>query len=233
MGLITGRVGAIGHLRIPDSIDPLAGILVAIGLVGILAEIPGGTDLGEIPVAEMPGGTDRREETLAGIVREGILVALPGIVREEILVELPGIVREEILRVIPAEEGPVGIREMLSLVGLGLRGMQGQVVRLRMRLGLRPITRGLLEILMQGSRRGVVTDRKGSLSNGRRASLSRGHRDNLNSGLSRDRRLPGLGRVDLAETTMAERRVRRAIAEEPVLVAVETVEVDANEIAQS
>lgn len=221
MGLITGRVGAIGHLRIPDSIDHLVEILVAIGLVGILAEIPGGTDLGEIPVAEMPGGTDRREETLAGIVREGILVALPGIVREEIL------------RVIPAEEGPVGIREMLYLVGLGHRGMQGQVVRQRMRLGLRPITRGLLGILMQGSRRGVVTDRKGSLSNGRRASLSRGHRDNLSSGLSRDRRLPGLGRVDLAETTMAERRVRRAIAEEPVLVAVETVEVDANEIAQS
>ena len=221
MGLITGRVGAIGHLRIPDSIDRLVEILVAIGLVGILAEIPGGTDLGEIPVAEMPGGTDRREETLAGIVREGILVALPGIVREEIR------------RVIPAEEGPVGIREMLYLVGLGLPGMQGRVVRRRMRLGLRPITRGLLGILMQGSRRGVVTDRKGSLSNGRRASLSRGHRDNLNSGLSRDRRLPGLVRVDLAETTMAERRGLRAIAAEPVLVVVDVREGNADETSQS
>jgi hypothetical protein len=69
----------------------------------------------------------------------------------------------------------------------------------------------------------VVTDRKGS----------RGHRVSLSSGLSRDRRLPVLGRVDLAETIMVEQRGRRAIAAEPVLVVVGVREGNVDETSQS
>jgi hypothetical protein len=164
---------------------------------------------------------------LAGVRRE-LLEIGRGVMRVR-----EGTAREEILRVMLEEEGLVGILEMLCRVGLGLRGMQGLVVRLRTRVGRRPITRGLLGIRMRDFRREVeaVTDRKGS--NGHRVSLSNGRRDNLSSGLSRDRRLPGLVRVDLAVITMAERRGLRAIAAEPVLVVVGVREGNADETSQS
>lgn len=157
---------------------------------------------------------------LVGVRREPLEIGRGGMrVRE-------GTVQAEILRV-----GLVGILEMLCRVGLGLRGMRGRGVRQRMRVGLQPITRGLLGIRMRDFLREAVTDRKGS--NGLRANLSRGRRVSLNSGLSRDRRLQVLGRVDLAETIMVEQRGRRAIAAEPVLVVVGVREGNADETSQS
>ena len=193
-------------------------ILEGIGPVGILAETLGATGLGEIlaGMLEVTG----QEETPEEIARVGILEAMypAAMLAGIVLAGMRGATLEEIVRV-----------EILEATGR--QGMQAET-------GLRPITRGLRAILMRDFRSREVEAVIGHKGSGRRnrlsSGLSSGLNNSLNNGLSRDHRLLGRGRVGSAGITMPERRGRRAIAVEPVLVAaVETGEVETNETSQS
>jgi hypothetical protein len=222
---------------LPIRIGLLGGMLEAVGQVGIPVGILGVIGLGGIRVAgrvAIPGETGRLE-ILAEIVREGTQEAhraegMPGIVLA-IRGEQRLAIREGIGRVVEMPEpGLVGLH-LETPAGIDLAEIQ---VGMREGTDLRPITRGLHGILMRDFRREgeEAIGRRGS--SGLRNRLNSGLSNSLNNGLSRDHRLPGHGRVGSAGITMPERRGRRAIAVEPVLVAaVETGEVETNETSQS
>ena len=148
--------------------------------------------------------------------------------------EIPATVRVEMLLEILVELGLEVMRVLLGLVLVGLRReILAGIVHRGMQEGvdLRLITRGLRGILMRDFRRGEIGRR---LSRGLSHSRNRGLRLSLSNDLSRGRRRQVRDRVGLAGITMPERRGRRAIAVEPVLVAaVETGEVETNETSQS
>jgi hypothetical protein len=195
-------------------------ILVVVGRAEILGEIREG--IGRLGIQ-------------VEIVQEGLRGEMPGIVLE-ILVGL----HREILEgtdpvAVMQELGPEGMRLELReapdrvelrreiLEGIGLREMREVV-------DLQAITRGLRGILMRDFRKEAIV-RRGN--HDRSHSHNRGHNLSLSSDLSRGRRLRALDRVDSAGITMPEQRGRRAIAVEPVQVAVaETGEVETNEIAR-
>jgi hypothetical protein len=194
-------------------------------------------------------GTDLRGEILEVVVRAGILVAIPGEIdrlgmravvvpvetREAIRRgEMLGIVLEiPVGMLLEIQEGLVRVAGMPGLgleatrletrVGLDLRGMQGRPVR-------RPITLGLRAILMRDFRSRVGEAVTGHKDSDLRNRLNSG----LSNSLNRGRRLRVHDRADSAGITMPEQRGRRAIAVEPVPVAVvDNEEVEADETSQS
>jgi hypothetical protein len=150
--------------------------------------------------------------------------------REARRVEMLGIALVGMRLAIPVEIVREGMRVLLGLALVELRREILEGIGLReMREGvdLQAITRGLRGILMRDFRRGEIGRR---LSRGLSHSRNRGLRLSLSNDLSRGRRRQVRDRVGLAGITMPERRGRRAIAVEPVQVAVaETGEVETNE----
>jgi hypothetical protein len=193
-------------------------------------------------------GIGLRGEILEVVVRAGILVAIPGgidrlgmravVVPVETRGEMLGIVLEIPVGILL--EIQAGIGRVVGMPGLGL-----EATRLETRAGivlrempgqadLQLITRGLRAILMRDFRSRVVEAVTGHKGSGRRNRLSSDLSSGLSNSLSRDHSRPVHGRVGLAGITMPEQRGRRAIAVEPVPVAVaDNEEVEADETSQS
>ena len=202
-----------------------------IGLRGEILEVVGPVG---IPVAgrvAIPGETGRLG-ILVEIVREGTQEAhraegMPGIVLA-IRGELRLAIREGIGRVVEMPElGLEGLRPETP-AGIVLAEIQ---VGMREGVDLQRITRVLRGILTQDFRREAIGHRG---SHNHDHSHNRGRSLSLNNGRSQGRSRRVRDRVGSAGITMPERRGRRAIAVEPVLVAaVETGEVETNETSQS
>ena len=198
-------------------------------------------------------GIGLRGEILEVVVRAEILVAIPGEIDRQGMraVVVPVETREAIRRgemlgivleipvgmLLEIQEGLVRVAGMPGLgleatrleprAGIGLRGMQE-------RADLQPTIRGLRAILMRDFRSRVVEAVTGHKGSGRRNRLSSDLSSGLSNSLSRDHSRPVHGRVGLAGITMPEQRGRRAIAVEPVPVAVaDNEEVEADETSQS
>jgi hypothetical protein len=213
--------------RIRVEIGLPGGTLEAVGLVGILEAI--GREILVVVRVAILGEAGR-----LGILGEIVRVETREVHREE---EIPGIVLEirgELRLAIREGPGPVvGMLEH-DLVGQHLEtpaGIDLAEIRVGMlEVDLQAITRGLRGILMRDFRREAIA-RRGNHNHDH--SHNRCHNLSLSSDLSRGRRLQALDRVGSAGITMPEQRGRRAIAVEPVQVAVaETGEVDSNEIAR-
>ena len=202
-----------------------------IGLRGEILEVVGPVG---IPVAgrvAIPGETGRlgilaeivREETREVHREEEMLEIVP-----EIRGELRLAIREGIGRVVEMPElGLVGQR-LETPVGIVLAEIQ---VGMREGVDLQPVIRGLHGIPMRDFRREAIGHRG---SHNHDHSHNRGRSLSLNNGRSQGRSRRVRDRVGSAGITMPERRGRRAIAVEPVLVAaVETGEVETNETSQS
>jgi hypothetical protein len=222
MGRIIVRVGGIDRRH-----DRL--IRVGIGLLGeIRVGIPAGVVLGEVQavLAEIPVGTGLREMLAGGGLVETREEGMLGIVLE---------IRGEQRRAIREGIDPVVGMPELDLAGQRLEipvGVARAEIQVGMREGvdLQPVTHGLHGILTRDFLREAIGHRR---SHNHDHSHNRGHNLSLSNGLSQGRSRRARDRVGSVEITMPERRGRRAIAVEPVPVAVaETGEVETNEIAR-